>query len=137
LKAQSDLFKRELFRQDFALSGTVALLFGRPIQIAWISGIPKTVSGISQNFWPGSKIVISTANSNQQHQITSTKAAMGSKTLETEEINTDCAEMAAHSKMQAWHVIKNDSSESNTTPICDASHCDQQKSATNICLRSC
>jgi len=36
---------------------------------------------------------------------------MGSNTLQTEEINTVCAEMAAHSKMQAWHLIKNDSSE--------------------------
>jgi len=32
LLIQSNLFKRELFRRDFALSGTVALLFGRPIQ---------------------------------------------------------------------------------------------------------
>jgi len=29
---QSNLFKRDLFRRDFALSGIVALLFGRPIQ---------------------------------------------------------------------------------------------------------
>lgn len=45
---------------------------GRPRQVCVISGIPESVGWISDDSWPGSKIIMSAANSSQQQQIGTT-----------------------------------------------------------------